>query len=103
MTKGDGRMKYATLKLAALTLLLGGVGQANAAFIHNSTGLSSPSQVITFEEHVLSEGTPVTNQYADLGVTFSNGLKYTGGYSGAFPHISGHSLVNFQPIISPFS
>jgi hypothetical protein len=54
-------MKRVTLVLVVLTPLFGCVGQANGGTVHNSSGLSSPSQTITFEEHVLAEDTPVTN------------------------------------------
>ena len=53
--------------ILALTL----AGSANATPIINLTGLTSPEQVITFDEVVLSAGTALTNQYSAYGVTFA--------------------------------
>jgi len=43
----------------------------HATTLNNETGLPNPLNVITFEEIVLAPDTPLTDQYAGLGVTFS--------------------------------
>lgn len=49
---------------------------ANADPVINNTGISSPAETITFSEVPLASGTPVTSQFASLGVTFSPALYY---------------------------
>jgi hypothetical protein len=49
---------------------------AQADILINNTGLPSPAETITFSEIVLPPETPVTNQYASFGVTFSPNLFY---------------------------
>ena len=69
---------------------------ASAAAISGSlTGLASPAVTITFDEHVLNTNDLVTNQYADVGLTFSPYLKYSP--QTGFPNISGHDVGNFSP------
>jgi hypothetical protein len=48
-----------------------GVNPAQAASLNNGTGISNPTNTITFSEIPLANGTPLTNQYSGLGVTFS--------------------------------
>ena len=63
---------------------------ANATPISNSvSGLASPALTITFDEHLLPAGSSVTNEYSDLGVTFSPNLYYS-SYPG-FPN----NVTNF--------
>jgi hypothetical protein len=65
----------AALLCVGLALLGLTVTPAHAQFFQNTTGIASPAEIITFSEHVLPTNTPLTNQYSDLGVTFS-GLVY---------------------------
>jgi hypothetical protein len=87
---------------AVLGLMAGTAGQSRAGQIINSTGLASPALTITFSEHVFASGTSITNQYQDLGVTFSPNLYYA-PQTGGFPHIDNQNLGNFSPSISPFT
>jgi hypothetical protein len=89
---------------AILTLLLN-VASARAVFIQSSVGLPS-AQTITFAEHGFPAGTPVTTQYADLGVTFSPNLYYSPLATAGIPHIDDTNLGNFagfgNPAVNPF-
>jgi hypothetical protein len=69
---------------------------AQATFFQNSTGLASPAVTITFSEHILTPGDILTNQYADLGVTFSNQLFWS-PIPGGPPHIDDYNITNFLP------
>ena len=60
----------AAFGLAAVTL------GASATPITNNTGIVSPALTITFSEFALATETPITNQFASLGVTFSPSLFY---------------------------
>ena len=71
-----------------------------APTIRNLTGLENPTSVITFDEHVFPTGTLMTDQYADLGVTFSPNLVY-GLPDDSFPPIEGNLLRNFFPGVPP--
>jgi len=65
--------------LFATALALGAVGSglpASAAPVINNTGISAPAETITFSEFTFATGTPITNQFASLGVTFSSSLYY---------------------------
>jgi len=70
---------------------------------HSATGIASPAETITFDEHVLPTSDPVTTQYADLGVTFSPNLYYSS--QTGFPNIIGNTSTNFGngPNIFQFS
>ena len=98
--------RFLALGWVAFTVLVvvmgGGVGQAAATSINNTFGLPSPAQTIAFDEFVFSSGTPITNQYSSLGVTFTTGIKYDFQVT-TFPNIIGHRVGNFQPISNPFS
>jgi hypothetical protein len=63
-----------TLVLLSAALLAG--VPATAEQIDNNVGITDPTQVITFDEFTFPTGTPITNQYASLGATFSPGLCY---------------------------
>ena len=79
---------------------------AHATPVISTTGISAPQNVITFEEIVLAGNTPMSNQYAGLGVTFGAGLFYDGNGTnsgGAFPNMSGHALANFDFLDGPFT
>jgi hypothetical protein len=80
--------------LTALALLLR-AGPVKAEFIQNSTGIAHPVQTITFDEHVFPMFTTITDQYADLGVTFSPFLHYSPQQPTWFPHIDDTNLGNF--------
>jgi hypothetical protein len=79
-------------------------------FLQNGFGLPDPAQTITFDEHALPAGTQVTNQYADLGVTFSP-FAYSSPPdatvdSGQGPHLDATNVGNFWPNVAandPFS
>jgi hypothetical protein len=57
----------------------------------DASGLASPAYTITFDEYSIVQGTPITNQYASLGASFSSGI-YFDPQPGFFPT---HSLGNF--------
>jgi hypothetical protein len=83
---------------------------ANAAFFNNSTGLVSPVQTVTFSEHTFADDTVITNQFADVGLTFSPNLYYQNSFNpgGAVPNLNPPDLTNFIPstgggLVNPFS
>lgn len=86
--------------------LLGGGAPARAEFIQNTFGLAAPERTITFSEHVFPPGTPITTQFADLGVRFA-GLFYDSVDVPGSPHITRPWLNNFglqfPPFFDPFS
>ena len=72
-------MTQAQLTRWLLVAVIGAVLAATPAAaipIINNTGLVAPDIQITFSEVVLPTGTPVTNQYAGFGVTFTPGMFY---------------------------
>lgn len=76
---------------------------ARATIITASTGLALP-ELVTFEEIVVGgPGTPVTTEYAGLGITFGSGVKYDANVLAPFPGFSGHHVGNFSPITNPWS
>lgn len=95
--------KCVAVAAVALTLTLGGVGQAKAGFIQNTTGIANPTETITFDEHILPSDSILSTQYSDLGVTFSNGFKYDPQEGSGFPHIDNSNAGNFLPIVNPVS
>ena len=60
--------------LTVVALLMASYSFADT--VQNGTGLNTPNSVITFDEHILANGTLVTNQYAAEGVTFSPFLRF---------------------------
>src|SRR2546430_443905 len=83
------RKPLVLLLMHAPVVVLGGAANATATPINASAiGLASPVSIITFDEHVLAANTPLTNQYADLDVTFSPNLFYS-PQTGGFPNING--------------
>lgn len=97
-------MKRATLLLAVLALLLGGVGQAFGAILNNNAGILAPAVTITFEEHVFAGGTQLINQYADLGVTFNNVWYNSQAItSGPVTQPVGENYNGDPTIVNPFS
>lgn len=59
---------HVSTAIVSFIILLSGVPAAHAAFIQNTFGLSGPHSTITFDEHIFPFLTPVTTEYADLGV-----------------------------------
>ena len=55
-------------------------------------------ETITFSEHSLPINSQVTNQFANLGVTFSPTTYYDNEPNGAhYPNFSGDYITNFTP------
>ena len=70
---------------------------ANAAFIVNSTGITSPVTTVTFSEVALTNGTVVTNQFLGLGVEFGALSPTDGLYFGSSAGSPGAGLLNYFP------
>jgi hypothetical protein len=90
-------LRRAAVVVLAVLAFGAGISPASAAFLHSSTGLTSPTTTITFGELVFPNGTVITNQYASLGVTFSNNPVYethTDPVSGVPDH---QLVVQFEP------
>lgn len=85
-------MKAVWLSTTCLLLALGAGAHANIIDL-SPTGIASPAVTITFDEHVLATNTSVTNQYADLGVTFSPNVFYSPQTN--FGHVQGNDVGNF--------
>ena len=68
--------------LRAICLLLIGstvlmtAGQARAGVITNDFGIANPDQTIGFDELSFPIGTPITDQFAGFGVTFTPNMFY---------------------------
>lgn len=77
-------------------------GSAEALTLNNSTGLTDPTQTITFDEIALPDESSITNQYSSLGVEFSPNLVFDSPGSSV-PNITGNQLKNFSPVVNPFS
>lgn len=77
-----------------------GLNPAQAASLNNSTGISNPGTTITFSEIPLADGTPLTNEYSSLGVTFT-GLLYS-SFPASAPNINSPTARNFSPTTNPF-
>lgn len=88
-------------KLIVSLLALAMAGGANAAVIKNSSsGISGAEQTITFSEHAPAVQSQVTNQFADLGVTFAPYLYYSS--QTGFANITGATVTNFHPGVFSF-
>ncbi len=77
-----------------------------AAPIQSETGLVSPEVAITFDEIILIQGAPITDEYSSLGITFSVGLLYNPGTANMSDDIigfEGRRLANFYPVTPVFS
>ena len=61
---------------AALAILVAFPASA-ATIVASPSGVANPAVTLTFEEVNPGVGSLVTNQYGNLGVTFSPGLKYS--------------------------
>ena len=107
MTFKAPQAQAATVAIATfLGLTLGTVQQAHAGIItSSSTGLTNPARTITFDNPTFPNGTVITDQYSNLGVTFSNGLYFAPQGDFGFPNIDANHLANFTPdgetIVSP--
>jgi hypothetical protein len=90
------RLCYAffLLILASGAPLLG--SQINAS----TTGLSNPAFTITFDEVAVTQNDPVTNQFADLGATFSAGTFFD-PQPGFFANPSLGNFINGGNPVSP--
>lgn len=80
-------------KIVALALAFSCQTSYAATIANSANGLALPASTITFDEHVLLSGSSVTNEYADLGVTFSPNLYYSS--QTGFPNITGNTVTNF--------
>lgn len=69
-------MRAIQLAVACVALLAATAGQVQAGIITNNVGISSPGQVITFDEFTFATGTPITNQFSSLGASFSPNMYY---------------------------
>jgi len=83
----------------SLATLFFGVPAAQAGTFQNAFGLSDLHSTITFDEHVLTIGAEVTDQYFDLGVTFSPLGYYSPVEIGVVPNIDAHHISDFIPTI----
>jgi len=93
--------------LVALSVV-GVLGQSHAyaGALLNNFGLVDPAFTLTFDEIVFPEGTVITNEYADYGITFKPtdpGMVYDTQGPAPFPGIDGHYVGNFFPVNNPFS
>ena len=98
------KAKKGLVFLAAL-LVTGDPGVSFGTALVSSSGLVSPTTLLTFNEVVLPGGTQVTNQYSGFGVTFSPNLYSTsqGAGNAQFPGFGmPNYLGNFSPVVNPF-
>ena len=86
-------------RIAGFAVVLGVAAAPGSAtpIIASPTGLASPDQTITFSEFVFPSGTPIDDEYASLGVTFSPRLYYD-SQPGFFPTAS---INNFSVCCGP--
>jgi hypothetical protein len=68
-------MKNICAGILVLTLM-SAAGADGAVILDSPAGLPNPAETISFDEIVLADGDPLTNQFAGFGVTFS-GLAYS--------------------------
>lgn len=98
-------MKLVTAGVVWITISAG--TPAIAASIQNSFGLSNPQRTITFSELSFPRNTPITDEFASLGVEFSNGIFYnpepteSPGGDFSLPNIESDRLGNFTLEGSP--
>lgn len=86
-----GVLTRRTLSAAAVIsgVALTSAPEAYAAFFQNGTGLSEPTFTITFDEILLPNRTPVTNQYESFGLSFSPTVYYAEGINGVTNFLDG--------------
>lgn len=90
-------MQSILFRAALAASILGAQAQAQV-FFQNATGLSSPTNTVTFSEVVPAVNTPMTTQYQAHGLTFSSSVYYAPAYDHNFntPNIDPtRSLGNF--------
>ena len=71
MKKQLSIFKKTSVMFVLAMMLVSFVSTAQATLINNSIGLSAPHTTITFDEHIFPSWTVITNQYSELGVSFS--------------------------------
>jgi hypothetical protein len=76
ITKKGNPKIFATTGTLAMFAVSMAIEAASAATVISDSGLANPETVITFDEIVLPPGTPLTDQYAGLGVEFDPNLYY---------------------------
>ncbi len=81
--------------IAAAAVLAAITSSAQAALLHNGTGLANPQQVIDFDSIPLIDNQPVTNEFASLGLAFESAYANADTMS-PFKNISGNRIGNFQ-------
>jgi len=67
---------------------------AQAAMVHNLTGLSGIFTTETFDTNA-GDGSAASTQFS--GITFGAGNYVSNSYSGAYPNMSGSVIANFEP------
>ena len=80
--------------------ILASVPVTQAAFFQNSFGLSGPHRTITFNEHVFPDGAFITQEYMDLGVSFSPHAHYfpvSALTADAVPNLEGYCATSYVP------
>ena len=68
-----------------------------------AAGLDDPASVITFSEIEIGDTEQVTDQFADLGVTFVPNLNYRTGDNADWQNITGPNLRTGEPEVNPFT
>lgn len=86
-------MTFRSILFAGALALAASAAQA-VPIISSSTGLAAPATTITFDEVALAQNTPLTNQFAAFGVTFSPGVTWYSPQTG-FGHVQGNDGGNF--------
>jgi hypothetical protein len=85
-------MKY-LLASAVVALAMTAPPTQAGQIVGASSGLASPTSIITFDEIVLAAGASVSNQYPGLGVSFSPSVHYSP--QTGFANIQGNDVGNF--------
>jgi len=97
LLRGGGKRLLLLFTLSSGLLVLTPVTQAG--FFQNTSGLSDPHTTITFGEHTFPDGTAITAEYADMGITFSPSAYYISTSSGivSAPNFDGPLVTSFIP------
>jgi hypothetical protein len=91
------------LSLSAIALVgLQSTGHAEL-IDRGAAGLDDPASVITFSEIEIGDTEQVTDQFADLGVTFVPNLNYRTGDHADWQNITGPNLRTGEPEVNPFT
>ena len=86
--------------LGGLLLVVFAPNPSQASPYQSNQGLDQPTQLLTFDEVVLSPRTTMTNHYAAFGVVFSGANPAYDPYDppgNDGPNVSGHAFSNFKP------